>query len=92
MKNQIIIQDITFNINNFNDTGMDYKVNVYAVDPEESDEYTVVIINDITGQEELVYHTDSSGNLSIDEYNKAQSSEIGEVVHETLFNGIIKEF
>ena len=42
MKNQIIIDKIDFFINNFNDTGEDYKVEVYAQDIEESDMYGIV--------------------------------------------------
>ena len=43
MKNQIIIDKIDFFINNFNDTGVDYKVEVYAQDIEESDMYGIDI-------------------------------------------------
>lgn len=42
-KNEVIIDDLTFYVNNFNGTGLNYRVHVYAQDVEESDQYSCTI-------------------------------------------------
>lgn len=62
MKNQIIIQEVNFDLINFNGTGKDYRVQAYAVNPTESDDYTVTI-DGINNTTEIEYHADSSGGM-----------------------------
>ena len=96
MKNQIIIDKIDFFINNFNDTGEDYKVEVYAQDIEESDMYGIDIYKipkDTTECERVsTLYIDSCGGCL--EHNKLTELEI--YVLNILFadrqHGVIRGF
>ena len=101
MKNQIIIDKIDFFINNFNDTGADYKVEVYAQDIEESDMYGIDIYKipkDITEDREHIstLYADSCGGCLEYETPGAKLTELEDYVLNILFvdrqHGIIRGF
>ena len=101
MKNQIIIDKIDFFINNFNDTGADYKVEVYAQDIEESDIYGINIYKvpkDITEDREHIntLYVDSCGGSLEYETPGAKLTELEDYVLNILFvdrqHGIIRGF
>lgn len=103
-KNQLIIDNIEFYINNFNGTGTDYKVCAYAQDIEESDMYGIDIykVNHFTDKDNNSTHeikervsvlfADSNGGCSYE----AKLSELEEYVLNILFvnrqHGIIRGF
>lgn len=98
MKNQIIIDKIDFFINNFNDTGEVYKVEVYAQDIEESDMYGIDIYKipkDITEDRVQVstLYVDSCGGY---ETPGAKLTELEDYVLNILFvdrqHGIVRGF
>jgi hypothetical protein len=107
-KNQIIIDNIEFFINNFNGTGTDYKVCAYAQDIEESDMYGVDIyeIHDFTDKDDNSSHEikeristmyiDSCGGCLEYEAPGAVLTELEEYVLHILFGeqqkGIIRGF
>ena len=66
-KNEVIITSIEFQLNNFNGTGKNYDVEVYAQDPEESDMYGVDIVNE-NKSEKYYFYVDSCGNVYDDFY------------------------
>lgn len=92
-KNEIIITDLKFQINNFNDTNMDYDINVYVQDETENDQYAVEIYKVDENKRDMInlFYCDSSGNFC-DEL----SDEITKYVYELLFtklqHGIIRGF
>ena len=97
-KNQIIIDKIDFFINNFNDTGADYKVEVYAQDIEESDMYGIDIYKvpkDITEDREHIstLYVDSCGGY---ETLGAKLTELEDYILNILFvdrqHGIVRGF
>lgn len=63
MNNEVIITDLEFQLNNFNGTGADYDVEVYAQDPEDNDYYTVKIINTEEPSESYSFQVDSCGGM-----------------------------
>ena len=86
-KNEIVITDLKFQVNNFKGTGANYDVEVYAQDETENDWYTVEIIqvdeNYKPIKETMTYfYIDSCGNIS-DEFNL---NEIEQFVMSFLFN------
>ena len=93
MKNQIIIDKIDFFINNFNDTGVDYKVEVY----EESDMYGIDIYKvpkDTTECERVsTLYVDSCGGY---ETPGAKLTELEDYILNILFvdrqHGIVRGF
>lgn len=64
MRNTIIIQDVSFDIYNFNGTGKNYMVNAYAQDSSENDMYTVNIAEKETGKEVANLYSDSYGGTT----------------------------
>ena len=95
MKNQIIIDKIDFFINNFNDTGADYKVEVYIQDIEASDMYGIDIYKipkDITEDREHIstLYVDSCGGY------EAKLTELEDYILNILFvnrqHGIVRGF
>ena len=101
MKNQIIIDKIDFFVNNFNDTGIDYKVEVYTLDIEESDMYGIDIYKiprDTTEVREHIstLYADSCGGCLEHEVPYTKLTEIEEYVLSILFKevneGIIRGF
>lgn len=98
IKNQIIIDKIDFFINNFNDTGANYKVEVYAQDIEESDMYGIDIYKvpkDTTEDREHIstFYVDSCGGC---EAPGAKLTELEDYVLNILFvdrqYGIVRGF
>ena len=94
MKNQIIIDKIDFFINNFNDTGADYKVEVYIQDIEASDMYGIDIYKihkDTTECERVsTLYVDSCGGY------EAKLTELEDYILNILFvnrqHGIVRGF
>lgn len=89
------MQEIKFDIIDFNGkAGEDYSVFAYTQDPEESDQYTIVI-SEKYGEDIIEYHADSSGNVFGDEAGVLQD-ELTMLVHTILFirreHGIIRGF
>ena len=68
-KNQIIITDLKFQLNNYWGTGKDYDVQVYTQDETENDMYVVEIMDVNDGKCEKVgmFYIDSCGNCSSEE-------------------------
>lgn len=95
MMNQVIIDNIDIKIENYNGTGVDYYVNVYAVDTEENDDYGIKIWNTETNELHAEYHADSSGNVFGDEAHNLDDA-LTKFVHDILFikreHGIIRGF
>lgn len=95
-KNQIIITDLKFQINNFKGTGNDYDVQVYTQDETENDMYTVEIldVNDNKCERVGMFYIDSCGNYSCEE--GFDMTEIEQFVMNMLFvpqmQSIIKGF
>lgn len=91
---QIIVDMLDFKLINYNDTYIDYAVSVYAVDSDESDDYSVKIWNTVTGELHQEYHCDSTGGL-IDDVDVLQD-ELTNYVHNILFvkreHGMIRSF
>lgn len=92
VRNTIIIQDVTFDLYNFNGTGKNYMVNAYAQDHTENDEYTVNIAEKETGKEVANLYYDSCGGAT----EENTDNELIEYVEGILFSkeqyGIIKGF
>ena len=98
MKNQIIIDNLDFYINNFNGTGTNYKVCVYAQDIKESDMYVIDVYE--LGRDEFsegskrvsTLYVDSCGGMA----NEGALNELEELILDTLFvkqkHGIIRGF
>ena len=97
MKNQIIIDKIDFFINNFNDTGVDYKVEVYIQDIEASDMYSIDIYKihkDTTECDRVsTLYVDSCGGY---ETPGAKLTELEDYILNILFvdrqHGIVRGF
>lgn len=97
--NQIMIDEISFYICNFNGTGIDYKIHVYAQDVDESDMYEIKIfkVNKFTIYDLVsVLHADSCGGCLEHEFPYAKLTNIEEYVLDILFKenneGIIRGF
>ena len=85
-KNEIVITDLKFQVNNFKGTDKSYDVEVYTQDETETDWYTVEITqvdeNYKPMKETMTYfYIDSCGNIS-DEFNL---NEIEQFVLNFLF-------
>lgn len=91
----VIVEDIRLQILNLNNTGKDYIVQVYAQDIDESDMYTVEV-QEVGKDENYIYYTDSSGNLTGDDAAQVLGEPILNAIHEILFikreHGIIRGF
>lgn len=97
--NQIIINEISFYIYNFNGTGIDYKVHVYVQDIDESDMYGIEIfkVNNFTIKDLIsVLYADSCGGCLEYEVPHTKLTELEEYVLNILFKeynkGIIRWF
>lgn len=94
----VIVEDIRLQILNLNNTGKDYIVQVYAQDIDESDMYTVEVqeVGKDYREENYIYYTDSSGNLTGDDAAQVLGEPILKAIHEILFikreHGIIRGF
>ena len=97
---EIIMTDIEFLINDFNSTGGDYKVVVYAQDIEESDMYGIDIYKlgeDLCKADRVsTLYADSCGGCLEYEAYGARLTELEEYVLNILFGekhkGIIRGF
>lgn len=91
----VIVEDIRLQILNLNNTGKDYIVQAYVQDLDESDMYTVEV-QEVGKDENYIYYTDSSGNLTADDAALVLSEPALEAIHEILFikreHGIIRGF
>ena len=91
----VIVEDIRLQILNLNNTGKDYIVQAYAQDIDESDMYTVEV-QEIDKEENYIYYTDSSGNLTADDAALVLGEPALKAIHEILFikreHGIIRGF
>lgn len=92
-KNEIIITDLKFQINNFNDTNMDYDINVYVQDETENDQYAIEIYKVDENKRDMInlFYCDSSGNFC-DELNDEITKYVYELLFTKLQHGIIKGF
>lgn len=91
----VIVEDIRLQILNLNNTGKDYIVQAYVQDIDESDMYTVEV-QEVGKEENYIYYTDSSGNLTGDDAAQVLGEPILNAIHEILFikreHGIIRGF
>lgn len=91
----VIVEDIRLQILNLNNTGKDYIVQAYAQDIDESDMYTVEV-QEVDKEENYIYYTDSSGNLTADDAALVLGEPVLNAIHEILFikreHGIIRGF
>lgn len=91
----VIVEDIRLQILNLNNTGKDYIVQAYAQDIDESDMYTVEV-QEVGKDENYIYYTDSSGNLTADDAALVLAEPVLNAIHEILFikreHGIIRGF
>lgn len=91
----VIVEDIRLQILNLNNTGKDYIVQAYVQDLDESDMYTVEV-QEVGKDENYIYYTDSSGNLTGDDAAQVLGEPILNAIHEILFikreHGIIRGF
>lgn len=91
----VIVEDVRLQIFNLNNTGKDYIVQVYAQDIDESDMYTVEV-QEIDKEENYIYYSDSSGNLTADDAALVSGEPALNAIHEILFikreHGIIRGF
>ena len=97
--NQVIFDDISFYIYNFNGTGIDYKVHVYVQDIDESDMYGIEIFklnSSSVNNSVSVLYADSCGGCLEYEFPYAKLTNVEEYVLNILFKednkGIIREF
>ena len=97
--NQVVVDEISFYICNFNGTGIDYKVHVYAQDIDESDMYTIRIfkVNNFSVYDLIsVLYVDSCGGCTEYDYPYTKPAKIEEFVLNILFKehnkGIIRGF
>ena len=96
MRNEIIITDLKFQINNFNNTNKDYDVNVYTQDETENDQYTIEVyeINKDKKDMTALFYCDSSGNFEADEI--ITKDDLMDYIYNILFvkshHGIIRGF
>ena len=94
----VIVEDVRLQILNLNNTGKDYIVQVYAQDIDESDMYTVEVqeVGKDCKEENYIYYTDSSGNLTADDAALVLGEPALKAIHEILFikreHGIIRGF
>lgn len=95
-KNEIIITNIEFQVNNFEGTGNDYDVECYAIEPEDNDQY-VITVYDVNGdkREEVdTMYFDSCGTSVGTDYRYLD--KISQYVYDVLFRtneqSIIKGF
>lgn len=94
----IITEDIRIQVFNLNNTGRNYIVQAYVQDMEESDMYTVEVqeAGKDYREENYIYYTDSSGNLTGEDADQVLNTPILKSIHEILFNkseqGLIKGF
>lgn len=91
IQSSVIIQELTFDIQDFKGRGENYSVEVYAQDPDEGDMYTVRIYDD--EQEELCdFFVDSCGGST----DNMPKSDLVDFVMDILFQqknkGIIRGF
>lgn len=91
----VIVEDIRLQILNLNNTGKDYIVQAYTQDIDESDMYTVEV-QEAGKEENYIYYTDSSGNLTADDAALVLGEPALKAIHEILFikreHGIIRGF
>lgn len=91
----VIVEDIRLQILNLNNTGKDYIVQAYVQDLDENDMYTVEV-QEVGKDENYIYYTDSSGNLTGDDAAQVLGEPILNAIHEILFikreHGIIRGF
>ena len=97
--NQVIVDEISFYIYNFNGTGIDYKVHVYAQDVDESDMYSIKIfkVNNFSVYDLIsTLYVDSCGGYTEYDYPYTKPAKIEEFVLNILFKednrGIIRGF
>jgi len=97
MKNEIIITELNFQINNFNETNTDFDVVVYTQDVTENDQYTIEVYEVNENEKDMIalFHCDSSGNFDSDE-DFILKDELTKYIYELLFtklqHGIIRGF
>ena len=97
MKNEIIITNLDFQINNFDNTNKDYNVVVYAQDETENDQYIIEVYEVNEEQKDMIalFHCDSSGNFDSDE-DAILEDKLTKYIYELLFiklhHGIIRGF
>ena len=97
IKNEIIITELKFQVNNFKGTGKSYDVEVWTQDETENDWYTVEVTQ-VDENFKLIkdtmtyFYVDSCGNMS-DEFDL---NEVEQYVYDILFvkreHGIIRGF
>ena len=82
-KNEIIITNLDFQINNFEGSDIDFDVECYAQNPDENDQYGINIYEVTNGKRKIIdtFYVDSSGGIT-NEYNL---SNISRYVYDTLF-------
>lgn len=97
--NQVIVDEVSFYICNFNGTGIDYKVHAYAQDIDESDIYTIRIfkVNNFSAYDLIsVLYVDSCGGCTEYDYPHTKPTKTEEFVLDILFKehnkGIIRGF
>lgn len=86
-KNEVIITNIEFQLNNFKDTGKSYDVEVFTQDETETDWYTVEVTQVDDNYKPLkdtmtYFYVDSCGNMS-DEFDL---NEVEQYVFDVLFD------
>lgn len=91
IQSSVIIQELTFDIQDFKGRGENYSVEVYAQDPDESDMYTVRIYDE--EQDEICdFFVDSCGGTT----ENVRGDELIDFVLDILFSqenkGIIRGF
>lgn len=95
-KNEIIITNIEFQVNNFEGTGKDYDVECYAVEPENNDQY-VITVYDVNGNErkkiDTLYFDSCGGSVETDyKYLDKISQYVYDVLFKANEQSIIKGF
>ena len=94
--NIMILDDLKFQINNFNNTNKDYDVDVYIQDESENDQYTIEVyeINEDKKDMITLFYCDSSGNFKADEITTKDDlmSYIYNILFVTPHHGIIRGF
>ena len=96
---EMIVEDVTFVIRNYKGEGIDYKVNAYAQDSEESDQYNVEVFQRGEEDEEwdrcALGHVDSCGNIPGDENDVWEDDLMQTILHQLFISrdhGIIRGF
>ena len=96
-KNEIVITELKFQLNNFKGTNKNYDIEVFTQDETETDWYTVEVTQVDENYKPLkdtktYFYVDSCGNMS-DEFNL---NEVEQYVYDILFvkreHGIIRRF